>query len=247
MRSLQDILRNCFTDITWSYGYRNTTEDALNSVEYMVIPLNKDILEVPVFALHALTCSSYLDTVKADTLAVKIDYMGSISVYKSLDARVRDIMSMGYGDTRLIKLDSSGSDVYYGTCGAIFDKDFNPVMLLTWEFTKETCEETDIPYKWKFSRPVLRISPEVLKKSNTVERYIVNRILGSIVNTECRIYTPYSIRNGMFINPEHSDFTAKVIIDRNPFQMKEVDRPSISTDNKDLLAIASEHIEEIVR
>lgn len=248
MRSLQDVLRNCFIDVTWGYGYRHASESAQSGEKYMVIPLNGDALEVPVFALHTLLSNSYANTKDVDALVVQIDYAGSVSTYKSLDARFRDTMAITYGSTRLLKLDNNGSDIYYSTCGTVFNKDFEPIMMLTWEFTKDTSEmgEEEMPYRWKFARPILRIAPEVLKKSNPVERYIVNRILSTIVDVGCTIYPPYRTINGMFVSPDIS-FRAKVIIDENPFKLREVDKPSISTTNESLLAIAYEHIEELVK
>ena len=135
---------------------------------------------------------------------------------------------------------------YYTTWGAIFNKDYIPVMMLTWELEKEPLpDNTDFQYK--FTRPVLRLAPEVFRKSNAVEKYIVNKVIPEILTLDG---LNFPFREGLhgFYKHDYGEVVpdVKIIVEYCPFRLSSVDMPSISTTNKDLLNIALDNLDEVI-
>lgn len=240
MRDLQYILRDCF-----QYGYRDTYGNATNNpgiednITYMEIPVSDDNFEIPVFALNQLR------QVHTDSLlVVRLKYVNAITTYKALDTGVRDILHKDFENCRLIKIPTKPQEpIYYGTYGAIFDKDFKPVVMLMWEISKVKDEESET--KYKFIRPILRIHPSVfINRGNSVERYIINKLIPAALGNTC-IYSPST--NRAFIQNDVYRFNLHVEISNFTFNLKKPSVPTISTTNEDLLKVALDNLDELVQ
>ena len=245
MTDLESLLKRAIECNSYGYGYRSSTAVAIsNRSTFMVMPLTEEKFELPVFALNDFTHVTHPNPRSIESLVAKLEYQGHTSTYKSLDARIRNLFLTPYRENRLCKLDAVGDEVYYITLGAIFDRNFNPIMMFTWEIEKKY--EDNGQYYLSLERPILRVDPEIyVSKRTPVERYIVNKIIPKSLGIHT-IYRPYTRINTLFKGNDWTSSEVKVIIDKNPFILKHPDTPSISTTNRDLLDVALNNIEEVI-
>lgn len=245
MISLRAIIDRCFQGMEY-VKFRGTELLTYNRKSvYMTVPINEEYLEIPVFAVKGLEniVHSHDIDLESDSLAIELHTSQDAGGYATLDSNIRKIIGTNFSN-RLSKLSiKENSDTfYYGTYGALFDKDLNPVMMLVWKVRKRpvsTLENGDtrlfIPIK-----PIIRVSPEVVQKRNSMERYIFNRII-----TEGLALTRLE---GMYTNVfkyTSELFSTQVIIDKMPFRVSPSAIPSISTTNEELIGTALEYIDEM--
>lgn len=248
MNNLLNILRQSFGYSCYSGGgYSNP--DADDKSKYMVIPIDKEIIEVPVFALYAFDKGNSNPSALFDEIVIKLNYVGVNNYYKTIDAEMRDKLTNAYSCSRLTRLPKVGDPerTYYITQGAIFDDDFNPIMMLTWEICRKPRKDSLLSFDYMFMKPILRIIPEVIiNKSNALERYIVNKIMPNVLSIS-DLRRPY-IDSPFFSvsNVSHRVHKPKVVIEKIPFEIKKVDVPSVSTTNEELMKVALDNLEELI-
>ena len=247
MENLQSILSMCFHSIP---NNRSANISSLNKGDaFMTIPLQGNTVCVPVFALSALTAINEepSNLMQQESLVVRLDTdSATVSAYKSLDTKVRHALQRTY-KAGICRVDMSVTECYYGTLGAIFGKDLNPVMMLMWEIERFVTDNgTPVP-KFRFKRPVVQILPSVLQKRDAMERYIVNQVLAKALALGDNVCTPYGNINGHFDFNHNSHFSVRAVIDKFGFKMTRIDKPSISTTNRELLGIALDNLEETVQ
>ncbi len=247
MRDLSYVIDNCYTNPTCtSRGYGHRLDGSKTS--FMVIPITGEIIEVPVFACDILRGSykSEFQNGNIDSIVVELGCQTFTSAYKSLDACIRDVLYTSCKPKDLVKFNIEDRDnpYYFGTKGAIFDRNLKPLMLMTWQIQR-TIKKYDSGkelWEFRFLKPVLRIDPEIfVSKKNVVERYIANKITTKTLSLK--------IRNSFTLS-SISDYplqtvSPKVIIDTCPFPLKEIDKPSISTSNEKLIKLALSNLEEM--
>lgn len=211
---------------------------------YMEIPVNRDSFEFPVIASEFFC---WENTHAFDTEYVVIR-LGRTQVcrYKSVGRCIIEGLGNRRGlTTAYIIPNIEDNSFYYCTFGTIFNTDFIPVVMLSWQIETIPQEKSqNVPYKYKFIRPILRISPEMFRKSNQVEKYVINQILPKTLD----IFTQSPRYGYIYGTFERSAVcTIQVIIDKIPFVVRRANTPSISTTNKELLDIALEHIDEVLQ
>lgn len=240
MRDLQYIISDCFQSNDSNYGFSNRryTSNIDDSIVYMEVPIDNEDFEIPVFAVGQLN-QQYVDT----ELVITLKYIGIRTTYKALDTGLRDIMTTNFDNNRFIKIPvKEGEPIYYGTYGAIFDKDFKPVAMLMWEIRKVYDEEGN--FKYKFVKPILRVCPSVfINKSNSVERYIINKLIPAALGNHY-IYRPDISGT---LNDEQYRYILNVDIGEFSFKMKKPAIPTISTTNGKLLKVALDNLDELVQ
>lgn len=241
MRNLPSILSINYRDCLYSgYEYNNPI-DYIEKTLYMTVPLVDNHIEVPVFAAFALRDKPY-----SDAIAITLYCTDDRIEYKSLPANIRNALSKKWTACHLLRIftDNEGNN-YYGTFGAIFNKDFIPVMMLTWEVEKNCTQNNSLLLR--FTRPVLRVAPEVFRKSNAVEKFIINKAIPEAL-TLGNLCWPYNEGREIY-HHIHSEIVpdVKVIVEYCPFRLSNVAVPSISTTNKDLLKVALDNIDELVQ
>lgn len=217
---------------------------------YMLIPVAEDTIEIPTMTMYSLSMveEKILKKEPIDTLVVNLNNTGAYTTYKTAEASVKSAFSVSYRKARLKKLISVGNPekTYYGTYGAIFDENFKPVVMLSWELKKIYRDDEQDSFKYKFIRPILRVAPEVfINKSNTVERFIINKLIPTTLSLT-HIYSPIYRSKIYDSNNDDCNLKAKVLIEDCPFVIKETDVPSISTTNEELLGTALNYIDEII-
>lgn len=248
MNDLYGTLRFCYQSYTGNGGsgmYQRPSISLCNSFHSMIIPLSGNIVTIPSFAMYAL--SRFFDTSSKDAIVVNLTHSDASSSFKSLDPAMRNILKIHYNNRGLVRLPFTGknSKPYYATFGAIFDEDFNPVMMTMWKLEKLRKEESKrllyVPIK-----PLLWVSPKVfIEKSDTVQRYIINKIIPTVLSFS-RIYSPVS--GGCLTRNGHTEaMTVSLVSESCPFLFRSAHTPSISTSNKNLLDVALNNMDELMQ
>ena len=235
MINLKNVIKRCFDEYSSDF-YFIRNEDAVRNFLYMNVPVYKESFEIPVFLLEKLSIRNF-PVASIDSFTVHLNNIGAESTYKSLPLKVRDVLQTKFENMRLTKISlGTQGDNYYGTCGAIFNKDFLPIMIMSWRIEKFQQDNVDRAFIYKFVQPILRISP-------SVKRNIINQIIPNALDCECCNPTLYN--NPLFDN-NYRYFNVKVDIDNFPFSFSKVCAPSVSTTNEELLSVALDHIDEVV-
>lgn len=246
MTDLKHTIQRCFEGFFQDnvFSFR---DNVIRNFQYMNVPVFKDVFELPAFMLRKLfnwDSSAIVDTV--DTFTACLNYTGAKSTYKTLSSKLRVILTQMFHTARLVKipLDPLEENYYYGTCGAIFDKNLMPVMIMSWRIEKVQQNTIDKPFIYKFTQPILRVSSSVFTtKANPLTRFIINQIIPNTLI--CRCDTPQIYSNSLFPSTYES-FNVKVDIGDFPFSFRKVNTPSVSTTNEELLHVALDHIDEVV-
>lgn len=250
MRDLKTAISYCFESSGPSNYSLNRGISFTSKSSYMLIPVTGDNIEIPTMAMYSLykVADKITNKKPIDTIVINLENTGGFTTYKSVDACFRDAFRVSYQNARLRKLITVGNPekTYYGTYGAIFDENFKPVVMLSWELKKIYRDNGQDSFKYKFIRPILRVAPEVfINKSNTVERFIINKLIPTTLSLT-RIYSPIYRSKIYETNNGDCNLKAKVLIEDCPFVIKETDVPSISTTNEELLGTALNYIDEII-
>lgn len=241
MVNLEGIIRNCFEYPIGSYCYAAFDYTIPNKLCNMVIPITGDCLEIPVFLLEEFLRTKVNKENPVDAFVVKLNTVHRVSDYKSIDAIMRNVLHSTYRSCRLVKIISTGTHgkTYYGTLGAIFNENYQPIAMCSWQVMKTSSGTL------KYLKPILRVNPcSFINKSDSVERYIVNKLVPTALRIP-DVYAPYTRCSDRGNNT--TLFKIKVEIDQCPFTIERPDAPSISTTNRNLLDIALNNIDEVVQ
>lgn len=249
MRDLKTAISYCFECVAADTYSISRSISFTDKSSYMLIPVTGDSIEIPTMAMFSLPTleNKILQKEPIDALAVNLNNNGGYSTFKSVSASIRDAFTVLYKNAHLRKLVTVGDPekTYYGTYGAIFDENFKPIVMLSWELKKIYRDDEQDPFRYKFVRPILRITPEVfINKSNTVERFIINQIIPTALSITY-LSSPIFHRS-MIYEINSGNCKVKVLIEKIPFIIKETDVPSISTTNEELLDTALNYIDEII-
>ena len=249
MRDLKTAISYCFECVASDTYSLSRSISFTDKSSYILIPVTGDSIEIPTMAMYSLPTleNKILQKEPIDALVVNLNNNGGYSSFKSVSASIRDAFTVLYKNAHLRRLVTVGDPekTYYGTYGAIFDENFKPVVMLSWELEKIYRDDEQVPFRYKFIRPILRVAPEVfINKSNTVERFIINQIIPTALSI---IYLSSPIfHRSMIYESNSGNCKVKVLIEKIPFIIKETDVPSISTTNEELLDTALNYIDEII-
>lgn len=251
MRDLKTAISYCFEGVAADTYSISRSISFTDKSSYMLIPVTGDNIEIPTMAMYSLPTleNKILQKEPIDALVVNLNNSGGYSSFKSVSASIRDAFTVLYKNAHLRKLVTVGDPekTYYGTYGAVFDENFKPIVMLSWELKKIYRDDEQDPFRYKFIRPILRVAPEVfINKSNTVERFIINRIIPTALSINY-LSSPSCYKSKIYeSNSTNCNTKVKVLIEKIPFIIKEADVPSISTTNEELLSTALNYIDEIV-
>ncbi len=252
MDSLMSTISDCFSNSIYNSNYRHhSMTSSRNISSYMVIPVSENLFEMPVFALPMFTTRNMERTnEKMDAMVVEFKDASTRTTYASMDAKVRDALSMSYYSHELVRIaegNAPNSPYYYGTHGLLLDKDFTPLMMMSWIMEKTSLEGED-SFAFRYKRPLLRVATNVFRdRSNSMERYIINKI----VPTALSIYNVRrpTMRDSLYYESgsTYTNQQVKIEIDKCPFKFMKTDVPSISTTNEELLEVALANIDEVLQ
>ncbi len=251
MRDLKTAISYCFECVAADTYSISRSISFTDKSSYMLIPVTGDSIEIPTMTMYSLPTleNKILQKEPIDALVVNLNNNGGYSSFKSASASIRDAFTVLYKNAHLRKLVTVGDPekTYYGTYGVIFDENFKPIVMLSWELEKVYRDDEQVPFRYKFIRPILRVAPEVfINKSNTVERFIINQIIPTALSINY-LSSPSCYRSVIYeSNSTNCNTKVKVLIEKIPFIIKETDVPSISTTNEELLGTALNYIDEII-
>lgn len=252
MRDLSTVIRRCFSYKNGDILYKERSDDKSSKGVFLMIPCHECSFEMPVLAIHVLDMASFHTENPVDAAVSNLRHLGFRSQYKTLHSAFHDALNTSCPEYSLVRLPMvKGLDKpYYTMRGAVFNADFHPVMIMSWQMERF---HTDIPphdsyskegWYLRFVKPVLRIAPEVvLNKDDAVKRYIVNNIVPTALSLR-HIVAPAIYANAD-IRKTYSN--VEVVIGDIPFGLKEAEVPSVSTTNEALLNVALSHIDEVMQ
>lgn len=227
----------------WYYSRQNGNNH-IESGGYMEVPIKDDVFELPLFAFHDFNNIMTRDAdTETEALVVDLNTAGYSSSYKTLDRVMQDVLLESFYSSRLvvIKMEQPGGNlICYGTHGAVFDEDFNPILMCSYQVQRYTQgEET----RYSLIRPIIRVHPDTFKSRETpMQKFINNKLL--IACLEENLHLPYRYHLHERIDTDDTRLPARIEIDSIPFIIHKPDVPSISTTNQQLLQLALDHIDE---
>lgn len=240
MENLQHTLERCFESFSTTFmldcdGYQGSV--------FMTIPLKGNVITVPTFVLTMLTSTrdDLPNPMEQDAIVVRLKEGHNYCRYTSVDGMMRYYLKTPYIRNKLGKLKLSETEYYYVTWGAVFDKDFRPIMMLMWELEKYIPVE-ESGKKFLLRKPILQIVPSVFEKKNALEKYISGKLLTQALSIS-RIYGPFNMN--CYFRRDNEDSTVKVVIDKFDFDVSTIAPPSISTTNEELLGVALDNLEDM--
>lgn len=246
-RNLESVVRNIYGQYTYRHCYYNYPVDERDTtVKYLEIPINKEVFEVPMFALYALQRVISDGTVgRTDAIVVSLADHGRKPGYKTLERNMVDVLECDFESSKLIRVDASnGSENvrYYGTHGAIFDDGYSPVAMYTCQIKRTEIDSESHTYSYEILKPILRIRPDSYKtRGDSMEKFITNKLILTSISDSV---APCDYNNTINTLPEYN---VEVVIGDIPFKPIIADSPSISTTNKELLELVVDHIEEVIQ
>lgn len=247
MLSLRTVITRCFAGLGRSqYRDKEFLGQARKS-RYLTIPFDTKEIELPLFVVNALHTTIYPkgDNINLDStnLVVEMHTSSKLGPYKTMDANIRQIIGTSFTNSLMKITLKDSSTVYYGTYGALFDKDLNPLMMLIWKVkrTPPNNLKEDSTAWFTPIKPIIRVSSRIIQKENPMERYIFNKIIteGLALNNLEGIYSD------IFYYSPQKTFSTQVIIDEFPFLISDPATPSISTTNKELIDTALAYIDDM--
>lgn len=258
-RELSGTISNMFRLNTYERCFRHWRDEnrpiSNSSVRYIELPIDKEFFEMPVFAFNKFVQAvGHNDDISANALVAILNTADRNSGYKSIERCMKDILEESFTDSRLVKVevkDGSNTMLYYGTHGAIFDRNFDPLMVASYKMEKcfrtvVNAGEPDkvIPY-YKFTEAILRVNPDVyIYKRDPMEKFIVNKMISGclLLHTELPLHIRLVDRIfGDNYMPFHIE------IGNSPFIIHDTDTPSISTTNEQLIQTVIDHVEEVLQ
>ena len=247
MLSLRTIISRCFAGLYHSQYRGNAFLWQERKSRYLTIPFDTEEIELPLFVINALHTSIYSKgnniNLDSDNLVVAMHTSSKCGEYTTMDANIRQIIGASFTNSLMKITLKDSSTVYYGTYGALFDKDLNPLMMLIWKVKRTPPDNLEEGSREWFTpiRPIIRVSPRIALKENSMERYIFNKIITeglALTNLE-------GISSAIFHYLPQKTFSTQVIIDEFPFLISDPAIPSISTTNKELIDTALTYIDDM--
>lgn len=236
-----------------NYAYSRSTSRSARidgQVKYLTIPLDTEVFELPTFVYNSFVSNlrddrKFYDQV--DSIIVTLEEADRKGPYKTLDANMKNLLDIKF--SKLIKLEIENGGVYFVTNGAVFNEEFFPVAMMSWQLRrgKAIDDNGEEFINYKHIRPILRIDPICFAKNDSVQRYIVGKLLNSVLDLEVTNDSIYTDSYPILYRSNDIAFSdkVKVEIDFSPFEMRGVEIPSISTTNQSLIQVALDNIEEL--
>lgn len=248
MASLESWLNNVFSaNRNTCFGSCRAAAPLKNTL-LMTIPSSGSQKEIPMFVLD-----KYLELVtvhggkEPDLLSVSLECHNHISSYSVFDRIIRDVLSDKFSYHGLVRLqgkDGSNIHTYYGTQAALFQEDLKPLMICTWMMEQRQVKNSRGTRLVNFLvKPIIRVAPSFfLAKQDNVGRFVFKKMIPLLMQR--LIYAPSLYNHPNF---KHTDTTyiPSIIVESIPFQLKKIDKPSISTTNEKLRRLVLDNLEDM--
>lgn len=204
--------------------------------KFMSIPVDAPFFTVPVFAVPALRY--YVQSIVNDALSdiVVNLFPGTLhNRYRSASAAVRFALGSSFHTYRLVPVRIPDRNCnYWGTCGAVFDSDFNPVFVCAWQFRRQGLLIVPV-------RPVLYVRPDVYTgRADPIQSFAAT----TLVRTALSLRRLYFVSHSQYVASTDEDYHVQVIIDWWPYPVHHTAEPSILTTDAELRELALRHSDE---
>lgn len=216
------------------YGYGRYSVSIGN--KFMEIPISGDLFEVPAFAMNKL---SYDANDPVEKIVVRLNTRNITTGFRTLNKTLEFTFEEAFEQTRLLKVSENPN--YYGTVGAVFNRDFEPIFMCSWMLQRHFRD--DLQY-YELLYPIIRVSPDCFMNPVTpIDRLVSKKLLVEALDMNALTCSKFLEDQP---NYERMDFrpSLKIIIEDFPFPIIEADVPSISTTNKVLLQTIMDNIED---
>lgn len=252
-RDLSNVVSDIFVGSMARHScWRNLSNDPsvrtkMPNLKYMTIPITDNAFEIPIFALDKLVDTIRMENIIPDTLVVPLYTIQASSRYTSLGPVMQDVLCERYKDSRLAKITVRNLEKnYYGCYGAIFNSNYEPLLLCTWQVGRTPDRRTSLGEKLTFFKPLIRVSPKCFTEDrDLVTKFITEKFLGSALSTNAVYPGPHVLNSRFLLDPPELEMPLRAVIDDMPFQLTTVLRPSINTTNDTLLNVAKAFSQEI--
>ena len=221
---------------------------------HMVVPANKPIFELPTIALKLLCYESILsDRTLADfdAIDIPITYSNLTSSYSTASALLKRMFmqTIRRGFIKFFIGNADSLTIYYGLDGLLLDKNFQPVLSLSWLIERKSkvtaARPNDEVYNYTLLKPIARISPRVFNKEDALQKYITTKFLKTVLDikkVDLRYSpSPLPLETTAYIET----FPLSIVIEDIPFKVMRADPPSVSITDEELKQIALNHLDEI--
>ena len=150
---------------------------------FLTVDTSKDYFEIP-SAIRENSLKMFPTEVATAPLKVFPLYVGrDLGILTTGDAIMKKFMSTTY-ETRLSKVRTSKGEVYYGGKGMIFDKDFNPLLLCTYE---SSFKVEDARHRLYLNRQKVYIHPNVFTDPTVlIHKAIIGRFIPFLLSQQIR-------------------------------------------------------------
>lgn len=244
-RSLHSIIQDIFSTVDCNTRYRGYSsyhyEAGFQNKKYMEIPIDEWEMEIPVFAFPTFR-NIIAETLDVNSIIVHLETRWNQSCYTSLNKILEDTLRERYEGTKLMVIhDKTSTKLYYGTYGAIFNDKFEPILMCSWVVRKYLLNNE---FNFECVNPIIRISPECfVSQSDSIERLISKKFpMEALSGGKFHYFN----REGRSLGYDPDGYVPKIIIEKSPFSIKNIDVPSISTTNEALLKTALDNIDDFM-
>lgn len=209
---------------------------------YIDVDLSPSIFEVPLF-LTSYFCKNIECISKSPFvhLAAPLQISTQSPVHVSIPTVLsKDVFLTSFSNNRLYKIRSQ--NLYYGTRGALFNKDMIPLFMCSWKVERK--ETQDSVYRYNLLNPILRIAPSViLDKSDSVQSFLVNKLLKTFLS--CQICKPAYYTYPYMDMGDSIYASVQVILENIPFKITTVQQPSVSMTQQELKETVLDNIKDL--
>lgn len=241
---IEDVIKESFQN---DY-FLDTSHSCFNAqvisrpLKFINIPINDTNIEIPTIGIPILNTLLYKSKEEYDKIGNIVFPLskkkGSI-YYKTLTPNIYYVLRRSFYNGEVVKF-MEGDNVYYGTTGTLLDKDFNPLMICTWKLN--ILEYTDTKVVVEYAEPIIRVNNTVFTKNTLkVHRFIMNKFIPEALKMRIAPYDSWNNR----IERQYILKTPRVIIGNFPFKICTVEKPTINTNNEDLLKVAIDNIDDM--
>lgn len=225
MRTLQNSLEQIFNgcDIIGESFLNDNTR--CKPLVFMEIPNEDIITEIPAAINWRDTIQ---DTYRNKTIILPLKSLCRVgNAYKTIDSNMKwciacpPLTETTKGAMRIEATRGNTSVNYYIARGLIADSNMVPVV------TMSHIIEYDTP-AIKCIKNLVRIDPVCFQKNDTMQKWIINKLLKTLVDMQSTERTLLSI-----------------VIEPNPFKLTTHDTPDALTTREDLIQCVEEHLDDI--
>lgn len=229
----------------YSYNDWRTANSPNDCIKYMEIPIKEKFFEIPVFAMpNFLRAANRGLDIGREAIIMQMLSLGRTSRYKSLERIMQDMLNESY-QSKLVKVSvkQSGDEykTYYLTAGAVFDEDFDPVLLCSWQIERVFRMRER---KYRIAKPIIWMDPiEYIDRSSKMNKFLTDKMIATLLTDR----VPQLVTAHSWSLPSPPGLTCpRLIIDECPFKFRQTALPSISVTNERLLKVAIDNIDEMI-